>query len=121
MISLLSNFVIISVIDDCINDKNQQVQKDFFTRGRNKNCSVIYQSQDYFSVEPIIRKNANCFIFFSMNDYNLTSIIRSVNIGMNRDKFKQICRHQWCKPRERKYIFINSLADEDDRVKLNLF
>ncbi|ESP04242.1 hypothetical protein LOTGIDRAFT_170939 [Lottia gigantea] len=36
-----------------------------------------------------IRKNANCFLLFELNDKDLSQIIQSINHGMDRDTFKK--------------------------------
>ncbi|ESO88595.1 hypothetical protein LOTGIDRAFT_165378 [Lottia gigantea] len=36
-----------------------------------------------------IRKNANCFLLFELNDKDLSQIIQSKNHGMDRDAFKK--------------------------------
>lgn len=56
------------IFDDFItdNEANKTVIRDLFTRGRKKNCSVVYISQSYFSLEKDIRLQCNYFSFFKM-------------------------------------------------------
>ena len=44
--------------DDCMNE-DQNVIVEYYTRGRNRNVSVIFLAQDYYSISKIIRQNAD--------------------------------------------------------------
>ena len=110
------------IFDDCVTDKNQKIQQDFFTKGRHMNCHCIYQAQSFFGLEKnFIRKNANCFIFFSLNDRNLSQIIQDVNIGIPKNDFKEICKKQWDKPDEFKYVYVNIRKPSLERVRKSIF
>ncbi|ESP01854.1 hypothetical protein LOTGIDRAFT_138981 [Lottia gigantea] len=53
------------LFDDCVAQRNQTVQQEFFTKGRHHNCHCIYQSQSFYGMDSMfIRKNANCFLLF---------------------------------------------------------
>ncbi|ESO99266.1 hypothetical protein LOTGIDRAFT_173755 [Lottia gigantea] len=78
------------VFDDCVAQKSQTVQQEFFTKGRHHNCHCIYQSQSFYGMDAMfIRKNANCFLLFELNEKDLSQIIQSINHGMDRDTFKK--------------------------------
>ncbi|ESO97663.1 hypothetical protein LOTGIDRAFT_104070 [Lottia gigantea] len=50
------------LFDDCVAQRNQAVQQEFFIKGRHHNCHCIYQSQSFYGMDSMfIRKNANCF------------------------------------------------------------
>ncbi|ESP04153.1 hypothetical protein LOTGIDRAFT_136707 [Lottia gigantea] len=84
------------LFDDCVAQRNQAVQQEFFTKGRHHNCHCIYQSQSFYGMDSMfIRKNANCFLLFELNDKDLSQIIQSINHGMDRDAFKKVCKAQW--------------------------
>ncbi|ESO97171.1 hypothetical protein LOTGIDRAFT_174557 [Lottia gigantea] len=52
------------LFDNCVAQRNQAVQQEFFTKGRHHNCHCIYQSQSFYGMDSmLIRKNANCFLF----------------------------------------------------------
>ncbi|ESO88607.1 hypothetical protein LOTGIDRAFT_165391 [Lottia gigantea] len=81
------------LFDDCVAQRNQAVQQEFFTKGRHRNCHCIYQSQSFYGMDSMfIRKNANCFLLFELNDKDLSQIIQSINHGMDRDAFKKVCK-----------------------------
>ena len=109
------------VFDDFIGNSCQNILNQYYIKGRHKNCSVFSLSQDFFSVDPLIRRNATCFIFFSLNERNLQDIIRCVNIGMDKNEFKRLCNNAWSNPLDRNYIFINTLKPANERVIENAF
>ncbi|ESO83726.1 hypothetical protein LOTGIDRAFT_168969 [Lottia gigantea] len=78
------------LFDDCVAQRNQTVQQESFTKGRHHNCHCIYQSQSFYGMDSMfIRKNANCYLLFELNDKDLSQIIQSINHGMDRDTFKK--------------------------------
>ncbi|ESO90516.1 hypothetical protein LOTGIDRAFT_123315, partial [Lottia gigantea] len=79
------------LFDDCVSQRNQAVQQEFFMKGRHHNCHCIYQSQSFYGMDSMfIRKNANCFLLFELNDKDLSQIIQSIIHGMDRDTFKKV-------------------------------
>ncbi|ESO99507.1 hypothetical protein LOTGIDRAFT_158599 [Lottia gigantea] len=101
------------VFDDCLAQKRQTVQQEFFTKGRHHNCQCIYQPQSFYGMDAMfIRKNANCFLLFELNDKDLSQIIQSINHGMDRDK--KDCKAQWGNPDDHGYVFVNN---RNPRVK----
>lgn len=110
------------IFDDCVTNKNQEVQKEMFVRGRHNNINCFYLSQTFYEVDRnYIRKNANVFILFKQNDRNLTSIIQDINIGIDSKKFRQICKEQWRNPKEYKYVLVNTQKSDDDTVSTSVF
>ncbi|ESO91840.1 hypothetical protein LOTGIDRAFT_121849 [Lottia gigantea] len=105
------------VFDDCVAQRNQAVQQEFFTKGRHHNCHCIYQSQSFYGMDSMfIRKNANCFLLFELNDKDLSQIVQSINHGMDRDAFKKVCKAQWRYPDDHGYVFVNTRKPEGERV-----
>ncbi|ESO95992.1 hypothetical protein LOTGIDRAFT_144286 [Lottia gigantea] len=65
------------VFDDCVAQRNQAVQQEFFTKGRHHNCHCIYQSQSFYGMDSMfIRKNANYFLLFETTKIYLKSFNR---------------------------------------------
>ncbi|ESO91891.1 hypothetical protein LOTGIDRAFT_163253 [Lottia gigantea] len=92
------------VVDDCVAQRNQAVQQEFFTKGRHHNCHCIYQPQSFYGMDAmLIRKNANCFLLLELNDKDLSQIIQSINHGMDIDTFKKDCKAQWRNPDDHGY------------------
>lgn len=54
------------VWDDLVIDKNQDKVKNFYMRARKRNCSVVYLSQSYYSIEKFIRLNANYLVLLNL-------------------------------------------------------
>ncbi|ESO82905.1 hypothetical protein LOTGIDRAFT_108942, partial [Lottia gigantea] len=105
------------VFDDCVAQRNQAVQQEFFTKGRHHNCHCIYQSQSFYGMDSMfIRKNANCFLLFELNDKDLSQIVQSINHGMDRDAFKKVCKVQWRNPDDHGYVFVNTRKPAGERV-----
>ncbi|ESO84632.1 hypothetical protein LOTGIDRAFT_131801 [Lottia gigantea] len=109
------------LFDDCVAQRNQAVQQEFFTKGRHHNCHCIYQSQSFYGMDSMfIRKNANCFLLFELNDKDLSQIIQSINPGMDRDAFKKVCKAQWKNPDDHGYIFVNTRKPAGERVMTDI-
>ena len=43
------------IFDGVVNQKDQSLQKEYYTRGRHMNCTVFYLTQNYYDVSMIIR------------------------------------------------------------------
>ncbi|ESO97165.1 hypothetical protein LOTGIDRAFT_174551 [Lottia gigantea] len=109
------------LLGDCVAQRNQAVQQEFFTKGRHHNCHCIYQSQSFYGMDSmLIRKNANCFLFFELNDKDLSQIIQSINHGMDRDTFKKVCKSQWKNPDDHGYVFVNTRKPAGERVMTDI-
>jgi len=109
------------IFDDCVNNKDQTVQKTFFTRGRHNSCNCIYLTQSFYGLNGSdIRKNANCFILFGMNQRALTQILQDIDVG-DREEFKRISQIQWNNPNEHKYVFVNIHKPTSERISTDIF
>ena len=107
------------VFDDCVNLKDQSVQKTYFTRGRHANCSCFYLTQSFHGLDgTFIRKNANIFILFELNNRNVSELLKDISVP-DRDEFKQQCRQAWSEPFG--YITINLDKRPNQRVIEDLF
>ncbi|ESO91860.1 hypothetical protein LOTGIDRAFT_163220 [Lottia gigantea] len=94
------------LFDDCVAQRNQTVH----------NCYCIYQSQSFYGMDSMfIRKNANFFLLFELNDKDLSQIIQSINHGMDRDAFKKVWKAQWKNPDEQGYVFVNTRKPAGER------
>lgn len=76
------------VFDDFVNESDQSLIIDLFTRGRKKNASVIYLTQSYFTTPKDIRLQCNYFIFFGINNHReVLEIQRDHCTGVMKDEF----------------------------------
>ena len=102
------------IFDDVVNNKDQSIQKSYFTRGRHNNVNVIYISQTYFDIDKnSIRNNSNCFIFFKLDKKDRDLIFSKFNI-IDENKQK-IINHLSVK-----YNYFYYSID-DDEIIFNLF
>ncbi|ESO86698.1 hypothetical protein LOTGIDRAFT_166973 [Lottia gigantea] len=107
------------LFDDCVAQRNQAVQQEFFTKGRHHKCHCI--SQSFYGMDSMfIRKKANCFLLFELNDKDLSQIIQSINHGMDRDAFRKVCKAQWRNPDEHGYVFVNTRKPAGERVMIGI-
>lgn len=81
----------IIIFDDFVNEKNQEEIKKLFIRGRKKNCSVIYISQTFFDIPPMIRSNCSYFLIYPIEDCDkLRAICRKYSGFRSYDEMKKI-------------------------------
>ena len=107
------------LFDDCIMNKDQTIQKTYFTKGRHANCSCFYLTQSFYSLDgSIIRRNANIFMLFELNNRNVTELLKDLSIP-DKDMFKQTCKTIWSKPFS--YITINLDKPPSNRIIENIF
>ena len=110
------------VFDDCVTNKRQDIQQQFFIRGRHNNCNCIYLSQSYYGIDKdFIRKNANVYILFGQNSRSVTTLLQDIDVGIENKDFKQLANRQWHDPQEHKYIVINTRKPRDNRVFDSVF
>ena len=63
------------IFDDFVCEKNRNPLVDYFIRGRQKNCSVIYLSQSYYKTPKDIRLNCSHFCIYDFPLNNERSLI----------------------------------------------
>ena len=84
------------VFDDCVNNKDQTIQKEYFIRGRHNNCSCFYLSQSFYDLNGrMIRQNANLFILFKLNKRMVSELLKEFTI--DKLLFKDYCEEAWNK------------------------
>ena len=102
------------VFDDCVNERDQSIQKTYYTRARHHNCACFYLTQSFYGLDgTYIRKNANIFILFELNNRNLSELLRDLPIG-DKDTFKQECKNAWSN--DYGFIVINLDKKPSERV-----
>ena len=102
------------IFDDCVNERDQSIQKTYYTRARHHNCACFYLTQSFYGLDgTYIRKNANIFILFELNNRNLSELLRDLSVG-DREAFKQECKNAWSK--DYGFIVINLDKKPSERV-----
>jgi len=79
------------LIDDMLNEKNQEIVKDYFIRGRNRNMNCIYLTQDYFKTDRVIRKQCQYYAVFGVSSQGeLRELAKDHSLEHNYETFKRI-------------------------------
>ena len=109
---------VLMVFDDVVNysDKEQNLIKDYYIRGRNINrgVSICYLSQSFFKIPKIIRLQCNYLILLklgSKRDLNL--ILADYGLGVERDELMAIYKDASQIP----FNFLKISTDERDDSK----
>jgi hypothetical protein len=103
------------IFDDFIADKlaNETTIKDMFTRGRKKNCSIVYLTQSYFAMGKTLRLNCNYFSLFGVASTNeLQQIAKDHAAEIGYDKFKQY--YQTAMREKYGFLFIDKKTNQEE-------
>lgn len=100
------------IVFDDISLENQDVVRDFFSRGRHFGIDCFYLCQSYSQIpKHLIRDNVNYLAIFSQDHFNLRNIHKShVNSDMSFDEFSAMCNKCW----ERDYGFL--VINKDEKI-----
>jgi len=80
--------------DDLILAKDQSAIENFYIRARKKNCSVIYLSQSFFDIPPIIRKNCNYMVFLKIGGLReVKTILRDFALNCSKEQLVAMYNH----------------------------
>jgi hypothetical protein len=73
--------------DDLILAKDQSQIINYYIRARKLNCSVVYLSQTFFDIPPIIRKNCSYMIFLKIGGLReIKTILRDFSLNCSKDQ-----------------------------------
>lgn len=79
------------VIDDFVKESDDPKITNYFLFGRKKRCGVIFLTQSYFSVPPIIRRNCNYFAIFKLaSAFEKESFKREICSELSSGQFNKI-------------------------------
>ena len=78
------------IFDDFVVDKNQEKVEHLFIRGRKRNASIIYQTQNLFAVPQNIRKNSNYVLLFSTNKRERKELAKTYASDIDSKEFEQL-------------------------------
>jgi ABC-type dipeptide/oligopeptide/nickel transport system ATPase component len=107
------------VMDDLVLEKNQKPLEEFFLRARKRNCSLIYISQTYFGVPPVIRKNLTYMIIKRLASLpDLFRILREYSLGIDKEKLKAMYEHCITKNKQ-DFLMLDLDANPEDRFRMN--
>ena len=106
------------IFDDCINEKNQNIMENYFTRGRHSNTNVIYLSQNWFDLDKrSIRGNSNYIILFKLNKRD-KSLLHSdlLSNTINKEEFDDLTK-VW----NQKYKYLAFNIEGEMKIRDNIF
>lgn len=105
------------IFDDLVLKKKQEDISEFFIRGRKKDLSMMYLSQDYYGIPKVVRSQCNYIILKkiqSANDLNL--ILRDFTLGLTKDelydKYNLSIKDDFLN-----FFMIDLEASSDDKLK----
>jgi hypothetical protein len=74
-------------VDDLVLERNQERICNYFIRARKLNVSVIYISQTYYGIPPIIRKNTSYMVLLKLNGKrDINAVLGEVAVGLSREQ-----------------------------------
>ena len=98
-------------MDDVIGEQ-QNVIREFFSRGRHNKIDIFYLAQSYSKVpKQLIRDNANLIVLFKQDETNLKHVYNEHCSGdMTYMQFKHFCFTCWSRDR---FAFVVICKDSD--------
>lgn len=109
------------IIDDLMLDKNQTNPRNAFIFGRKSNVSIVYICQNYFKLDPTIRKNSSILVLKKIGTKkDLDNILNEVsgNTSFSLDQLRQLYRYSQ-KSFETALLFDMNNPDPTLRVRIN--
>ena len=104
------------VFDDQVNEKNQEIIKEYCIRGRKigKGVSVCYLSQSFFKIPKIVRLQFSHLILLKLSsNRDLNLILSDYSLGVNRDGLAMIYKDST----RVKFDFLKVAIDEPNNNK----
>ena len=106
------------VMDDLVGEKNQKPMEQFFLRARKKNASLVYISQDYYSIPKMIRRNMTYLIIKQLSSMkNLTMIAREFDVGISKKVLTDIYKEATKSRLD--FLMMDLEASPEDRFRKN--
>lgn len=107
------------VMDDLVLEKNQKPLEEYFIRARKQNASLVYISQSYFAVPPMIRKNLNYLIIKRLsNQPDLFRIMREYSLGVEKDILLKLYEES-IKDNKQDFLLVDLDAEPEHRFRKN--
>ena len=104
------------VFDDQVNEKNQEIIKEYCIRGRKigKGITVCYLSQSFFKIPKIVRLQFSHLILLKLSsNRDLNLILSDYSLGLNRDELAMIYKDAT----QTKFDFLKVAVDEPNNNK----
>lgn len=106
------------IFDDFLNERDQHIIKDYFTKGRKHNCSTIYISQSYYGTPDSVRQNSDYIALFNTrNKRALSEFKKEFPLSISNDEFTRIYTN--ATKNNHNFLFID-LKTNDDKLKYRI-
>lgn len=107
------------VMDDLVLERNQKPLEEYFIRARKQNASLVYISQSYFAVPPIIRKNLNYLVIKQLaNLPDLFRIMREYSLGVDKKVLLKLYENSTTDNKQ-DFLLVDLDAEPNDRFRKN--
>jgi len=107
------------VMDDLVLERNQKPLEEYFIRARKQNASLVYISQSYFAVPPIIRKNLNYLVIKQLaNLPDLFRIMREYSLGVDKKILLKLYENSTTDNKQ-DFLLVDLDAEPNDRFRKN--
>jgi hypothetical protein len=107
------------VMDDLVLERNQKPLEEYFIRARKQNASLVYISQSYFAVPPIIRKNLNYLIIKQLSNLpDLFRIMREYSLGVDKKILLKLYENSTTDNKQ-DFLLVDLDAEPQDRFRKN--
>jgi len=109
------NKMSVIIFDDMINEKNQDMIKEFYKAGRKKNFSIFYLGQSYHRIPIFIRQQANYVCLWqSPNKRQINNLAQDLSGNEDNTTFRKIVTEATKEP----YSFlVVDVGAKDKRLK----
>jgi hypothetical protein len=106
------------VVDDLVLEKNQERICNYFIRARKLNVSVIYISQTYFGIPPVIRKNSSYMVILKLRgNKDINSVLREVTVGLTKEQL--LAMYDYCTREQFNALVVDMEAPNEKRFRKN--
>lgn len=106
----------IIVIDDFLNEKDQDVVKDYFIYSRKLNFSCIYISQTFHKTPQVIRSNASDIILMKHTRREVKTLAQTLGGHLSSEEFEELMNRATGK--KFGFLYIRTAATADDMFRI---
>lgn len=108
------------VLDDLCLEKDQSPIEDFYIRARKVGCSIVYLSQSWFKIPPVIRQNLTHIILKKIGSRRIVkAILADYSLGVSVDGLMEIYKFALTGPKEDFFMIDLEEPDENRKFRRN--
>ena len=104
------------VLDDLVLAKNQSVIEEYYIRCRKLGVSVIYLSQNFYRIPPVIRSNASIMVILKLSTTRDTKMILS-EMGLGVSKEQLLAMYDYATAEKFSPLIIDLAAPKESRFR----